>query len=96
MKVGNETVVDEWIAYLEVHPVDAWGDKLIDECDYNDDTYEDMNPVHIAVLRNKVKILEKLAKAGAGKEVLMLMYTDIENNYIYVLSLRIIVRITKL
>ena len=51
---------------MELHPEDDWGDKIIDECDYNDETYEYMNPVHIAVLRNKVKILEKLAKAKAG------------------------------
>ena len=76
MKTGNESVVDEWIAYLEIHPTDFWGDKIIDECDYNDDTYESMNPVHIAVMRNKVKILEKLANAGAGNEVYALIVSN--------------------
>ena len=55
-------MIDEWIEYLKVHPEDEWGDKLIDECDWD----EEMNAVHVAVIRNKVQILKKLADAGAG------------------------------
>ena len=64
MKDSNVPVIDEWIEYLKIHPEDEWGDKIIDECDYDYD--EEMNAVHIAVIRNKVRILEKLADAGAG------------------------------
>ena len=55
-------MIDEWIEYLKIHPEDDWGDKTIDECDYE----EEMNAVHVAVMRNKVQILKKLADAGAG------------------------------
>ena len=64
VKIGNQDLIDEWIEYLKVHPEDSWGDKIIDECDYDE---ENMNAVHVAVIRNKVVILEKLAEAGAGQ-----------------------------
>ena len=58
-------MVDEWIEYLKVYPEDEWGNKLIDECDWE----EEMNAVHVAVIRNKVQILKKLADAGAGIDI---------------------------
>ena len=61
MKVANHDAIDEWIEYLKVHPYE-WGDKIIDACDWD----EEMNAVHVAVIRNKVRILKKLADAGAG------------------------------
>ena len=58
-------MIDEWIEYFEFHPEDEWGRKLIDKCGYE----EKMNAVHVAVIRNRVQILTKLAKAGAGMEM---------------------------
>ena len=55
-------MIDKWIEYLTFYPKDMWDDKIIDECDYD----EEMNAVHIAVIKNKVQILEKLADAKAG------------------------------
>ena len=55
-------MIDEWIEYIKVHPEDECGDKLIDEVDWD----SGMNPVHAAVMRNKVQILRKLIDAGAG------------------------------
>ena len=62
-------MIDEWIEYFKVHLENEWGDKLnlIDKCNWG----EDMNAVHVAVIRNKVQILKKLADAGAGMD----MYT---------------------
>ena len=62
IRVANQGVIDEWIEYIKVHPEDEWGDKLIDEVDWD----SGMNPVHAAVMRNKVQILRKLIDAGAG------------------------------
>ena len=56
-------MINEWIEYLRDHPEDRWGDKIIDECDWGE---EMMNAVHIAVIRNKGKILRKLAGAKAS------------------------------
>lgn len=64
-------LIDEWIEYLKHHPNDECGNKIIDQCDD-----KGMNPVHIAVVRNAVQMLKKLAYAGAGMDMdIHIIYT---------------------
>ena len=71
-------MVDEWIEYLKVHPKNERGDKLIDEYNWEEEMNAWMNAVHVAVIRNKVQILKRLADAGAGMD----LYThDYKYNY---------------
>ena len=66
-------MIDEWIEYLKAHPTDFWGDKIIDECEWEDETC--MNAVHVAVIRNRVQILKKLADAEAGMNIDIIIHT---------------------
>ena len=67
-------MIDEWIEYLKVHPEDFWGDKIIDECEWEDGMC--MNAVHVAVIRNRVQILKKLADANAGIDIDIIIHTS--------------------
>ena len=69
-------MIDKWIEYLKVHPKYEGGEKIIDECkcEYEDDTC--MNAVHVAVIRNKVQILKKLADADAGMDIDIITHTS--------------------
>ena len=60
VKYTNQVVIDKWVEYLKFHP----GDGIIDK--YGQDGK--MNAVHIAVIRNDVQTLKKLADAGAGMQ----------------------------
>ena len=71
VKVADQAVIDEWIEYLKVHPEDEWGDKIIDECDWD----SGLNAVHVAVIRNKVQILRKLVDTGAGMDIRTIIHT---------------------
>ena len=64
-------MIDEWIEYLKVHP---WDDIIIDECEWEDETC--MNAVHVAVIRNRVQILKKLADANAGMDIGTIIHTS--------------------
>ena len=66
-------MIDEWIEYLKVHPTDFLGEKIIDECEFEDET--SMNAVHVAVIRNRVQILNKFADADAGMDIDIITHT---------------------
>ena len=68
-------MIDEWIEYLKVYLKYEGGEKVIDECkyEYEDDTC--MNAVHVAVIRNRVQILKKLADANAGMDINIITHT---------------------
>ena len=67
-------MVEEWIEYLKQQPKDGKVHKIIDHCD----RIEDMNALHVAVTRNKVKMLQNLVEAGAGLFIV--------NVYIYIIG----------
>ena len=73
VEVANQAVIDEWIKYLKVNPTDEWGNKIIDECDWD----EEINAVHVAVMRNEVQILKKLVDAGAGSYICIYICTNV-------------------
>jgi len=58
----NDPTVDEWMDYLKTS---KHGNQLIEMCDNKCG----LNPMHIAVVRNKVHLLERLVTLGAGSYV---------------------------
>ena len=76
-------MIDKWIEYLKDCPINWWNDKIIDECDWRE---ENMNAVHVAVIRNKVQILQKLFEAGASMYIFIMYVCN--KLYVYMIHLQ--------